>query len=458
MPLVGAGAQPRALTSSCPGPLLARRADVILVMGMNGSVVDLVSPHPRTTILMVAPEGPGSHRGNMMGWDLNRASARSLITSVLMLGLATSCSSIAVVPPPRPPITDPHAAPAPPLVPPTEGAESMNTEYYLPSAEAEQLMFKRFAQEIQAIQTKQAADRDQPIQRGFHAKHHGCLHGTLRLLPNRDPRTRYGIFAGPREEFPVWVRLSNGVGWKQHDGEWDARGMAVKVMEVEGPKLLDDEAHTQDFLMTNSPVPIGRNAVHFMRFANANARGFWSAIWFAVTHPVSGLPGIQRAGSIRDLVAEQYWSGGAYHLGAHQAIKYTVKSCEKLPEVEVDDDDPDYLRKALKIHAAAGLCFRLYVQFQTNPLDTPIECASVVWEEDESRLVPVAELILPPQDIDESGRALFSQGISFNPWHSIVAHQPMGHINRARRYVYEASAYFRKRGAEPEPYHGPRKD
>jgi catalase len=135
-------------------------------------------------------------------------------------------------------------------------------------------MFERFGKEMQTIQKKQAEENKQAVQRGFHAKHHGCLQGRLRILPSRDPRTRFGIFAGPRADFPIWARFSNGVGWRQKDGDLDARGIAVKVMEIEGPKLIDAEEKTQDFLMTNSPVPIGRNAVHFMRFARAKRSGF----------------------------------------------------------------------------------------------------------------------------------------------------------------------------------------
>ncbi len=70
---------------------------------------------------------------------------------------------------------------------------------------------------------------------------HGCLHGEFRLAPDRAPRTRYGIFADGQPNRPVWVRYSNGVGWKQADDTLDARGMAVKVMDVPGPKYMDEK-------------------------------------------------------------------------------------------------------------------------------------------------------------------------------------------------------------------------
>ena len=46
-------------------------------------------------------------------------------------------------------------------------------------------------------------------------------------------------------------------------------------------------------------------------------------------------------------------------------------------------------------------------------------------------------------------RDAFCDSLSFNPWHGISAHQPMGHINRARRYVYDASRNHRGGSVEP---------
>lgn len=380
---------------------------------------------------------------------------RTCCAAALALTASACTRGIQMTPPPLT-ITDPLAPPAPPQVPPFEGAESLNTEYYLGSAEEEAEMFKRFSEEIREVITRQTARHEQPTQRGFHAKDHGCLHGRLTLIEARDPRTRFGLLAGPRADFPVWARFSNGVGWRQDDSSKDARGVAIKVMEVEGVKLMDDERGTQDFLMTNSPVPIGKDAVHFMRFAQANSKSFLSAVWFALTHPLSGMPGVNRTGSIDDMLAEQYWSGGAYHLGAHQAVKYTTKVCEPVTPLKVDDDHPDYLRELMRQRAREGVCLRLYVQLQSSdPEETPIEYAAVEWDEEVAPLLPVAEVRFPPQEIDQPERAKLCDALSFNPWHSLAAHQPMGHINRARRFVYASSAAFRARGPEPKPYEPP---
>jgi catalase len=252
----------------------------------------------------------------------------------------------------------------------------------------------------------------------------------------------------------VWVRYSNGVGWSQSDKDNDARGMAVKLMGVPGAKYDVDEQATQDFLMTNAPTPVGKNAEEFMAFAHANANGLFPSLLFLIGHPVTAAPALLRTGPIQSAVTEQYWSGGAYHLGAHQAIKYTAKPCDGSPSRSLLRDIPDYLRRDLEAAAKGGLCYTLYVQFQVDPVETPIEDASKEWTESTSPLVRVADITMPPQDTGSPEEAKLCDSLSFNPWHSIAAHKPMGHINRARRFVYGASRVYRHGGHEPTGFEG----
>lgn len=372
----------------------------------------------------------------------------------LLLTLLACAPHRTVSPPPAVAQVAPGAAPLAPFVPPFPHAEAMNTEYYLGDAQREQAMFASFVERIHAVQEKQAKDHDQPVARGFHAKAHGCMTGWFQLFPDRDPRTRFGVFADDAGPLPVWVRFSNGVGWKQSDDELDARGMAVKVMGVPGPKLVDEEQGTQDFLMTNAPTPVGRDAVEFMSFAEANASGKASGFLFAAGHARSGGPALVGTAPIASAVAEQYWSGGAYHLGAHQAIKYTAKPCSFDRARHPGGSGDNRLREDLEEASATGVCFTFYVQFQSDPYRTPIENASREWAESDAPLVPVGRISLPPQHLGDPLRDELCTQLSFSPWHAIAAHQPMGHINRARRYVYSASRGLRKGGHEPVDFEG----
>lgn len=334
----------------------------------------------------------------------------------------------------------PDAEPLPPEEP-TSGTPAMNTEYFLGSAAEEAEQFAAFAKQIQALQDAAAADHGQPVQRGFHAKSHGCLQGELVLDRRRDPRTRFGVFAdGPQRK--VIVRFSNGVGWRQSDNELDARGMAFKVLSVPGPKYLPDDHDGQDFLMTNSPVPVGRDAVEFMTFARANVKGRAAGLFFLATHAPTAAGALSRTNPVDSMVTERYWSGGAFHLGSHQAVKVSAKPCDLALVREPKRDTDDYLQADLADAAAkAGVCMQIYVQLQTDPELTPVENAARIWSEKDSPALPVAKVVMPPQAIDRDAKTC--DRLTFSPWHSIPAHKPMGHINRARRFVYAASQAHR---------------
>lgn len=335
----------------------------------------------------------------------------------------------------------PDAEPAEPLDPRDDRA-AMNSEYFLGTRESEAAQFAEFARQIQELQRKAATERSQPLQRGFHAKSHACLDGELRLDPHRDPRTRFGLFANGQENKRIVARFSNGVGWRQADSQLDARGLAFKVFGVPGEKYLPDEQDTQDFLMTNSPTPVGRDAVEFMQFARANASGRISGLFFLAGHATTAAQAFARTNPVDSMVTERYWSGGAYHLGAHQAVKYSSRPCDLRLVREPSRSSDDYLRDDLIDAAKSGVCMTIYVQLQTDADKTPIENASKVWEETDSPILPVARLVMPPQVVGPSATPA-CDALSFTPWHAIPAHKPMGHINRARRFVYAASQSLR---------------
>ena len=380
--------------------------------------------------------------------------ASGCLLGIALIGIS-ACAGRTTVPQPGDVATiSPYAAPRLPFNPPVPGSEAMNTEFYLGSAEQEQRTFAAFAQQINAIQHDQTSSRGQEVQRGFHAKAHGCVYGWLQLYPDRDARTRYGVFADGSGPLPLWVRYSNGVGWRDKDDRLDARGMAVKLMGVPGAKLIDEETQTQDFLMTNSPTPVGANAAEFMKFAHANSKSALSGVVFMAGHLRTAGPALLGTNPIPSMVAEQYWSGSAYHLGAHQAVKFTAKPCSTTRRREPDGSGNSRLREDLVAAAAEGFCFQLSVQFQTDPWRTPIEDASREWTEEETPLVPVGKITIPAQDIRAPKRDEFCQSLSYNPWHAVAAHQPMGNINRARRFVYAASRAYRKGGHEPFDFEG----
>jgi hypothetical protein len=84
--------------------------------------------------------------------------------------------------------------------------------------------------------------------------------------------------------------------------------------------------------------------------------------------------------------------------------------------------------------------FDFKVQVQTDAVAMPVEDVSVEWDENVSKPVTVATLRIAPQSVDGSGDlAKRCESMSFNPWHALAEHRPMGGINRLRQAVYPAS-------------------
>jgi len=117
------------------------------------------------------------------------------------------------------------------------------------------------------VQLLQYRYGDSLARRGVHAKDHGCVKGTLAVDADIPEALRAGVFAAPGKSYDAWVRFSNATGVvtadydTAHDTNTGAtthtatsRGMAIKLMGVEGATLFDEpRAKTQDFLLINQP-------------------------------------------------------------------------------------------------------------------------------------------------------------------------------------------------------------
>eukprot|EP00456_Euglypha_rotunda_P016881 TRINITY_DN15671_c0_g2_i2.p1 TRINITY_DN15671_c0_g2~~TRINITY_DN15671_c0_g2_i2.p1 ORF type:complete len:109 (-),score=2.86 TRINITY_DN15671_c0_g2_i2:197-523(-) len=88
--------------------------------------------------------------------------------------------------------------------------------------------------------------------------------------------------------------------------------------------------------------------------------------------------------------------------------------------------------------------FRFMVQFQTDPETMPLDKATVEWSETASPPIQLATLIVRQQVVTTQGQAAYGENLSFNPWRTLKAHQPIGSISDARKVVYKAGADLRR--------------
>lgn len=115
---------------------------------------------------------------------------------------------------------------------------------------------EKFTQEIIDRMAAQMHNHFQPARydRGGNTKTHGLVRATFTVRDDVPSHMRHGIFAKP-QRYRAWVRYSGPGPTVPADIDDVGFGsMTIKLMGVEGPKLLDDEKLTQDLLCVCTPT------------------------------------------------------------------------------------------------------------------------------------------------------------------------------------------------------------
>jgi hypothetical protein len=87
--------------------------------------------------------------------------------------------------------------------------------------------------------------------------------------------------------------------------------------------------------------------------------------------------------------------------------------------------------------------FDIKLQLQTDPYLMPIENNAVLWPEKLSPRITAATLRIPRQKFDYPAQLEFARRLSYNPWHCIPEHRPLGNQSRARRRMYDTLSRLR---------------
>lgn len=288
--------------------------------------------------------------------------------------------------------------------------------------------------------------QDGNIKRNFHPKMHGCLKGNLVIRNDIPEDLKKGLFQQP-QSYHVWLRFSNAPPKIGSDKGSSGRGLAIKVLDVPGPVLELDPLgiDCQNFLLTTSPILSTWNIPLYNKAIKAILRGWKQQVVFAINprHWRSLYLTLKFSKKHDNLLAQNYFSGGAFSYGSDRFVKFLLKPHNSELSYSLEKEKSDnFLRDQLSADVQnADQGFTLCVQLQENDKTEPIENTSIVWKTD---AVPVAELIIPKQEFDFDQRNAFGEALSFSPWVCMEAHQPVGAINRARKAVYKELAEFRK--------------
>jgi hypothetical protein len=277
--------------------------------------------------------------------------------------------------------------------------------------------------------------------RAQHPKHHGVVVGTFRVHANSQPQLSQGIFA-KAQDYPALVRFSNGR--VTDDRKADAHGMAIKVLNVPGTKLLAgrEQECAQDFVLVDSETffsgdPDEYELIHRVTHG-AGPLARLSAGLRLLLHPrllmrIRAFIGKRP----RSPLASDYFSAVPYRLG-EMFVKYVVKPRDVTESAELKG--PNGLAEALaETLAKRVVVFDFGVDLQVDRETQPIDDPTRAWSRAPSaQRIWLAELILPKQAVDAA--LPLAENLSFSPWHSLPQHEPVGFINRAREPIYRAMA------------------
>ncbi|WP_375786987.1 catalase family protein [Bradyrhizobium sp. Pha-3] len=314
------------------------------------------------------------------------------------------------------------------------------------------------------IGEKTFADGGRAI-RPVHAKAHGFLEGYLEVEAGLPSELAQGLFAKPRR-YPLVMRFSTIPGDILDDSVTTPRGLAIKVIGVEGERLGGSEGNvTQNFVLINSPAFGAPNPKKFLSIVRLLAKTTDRVEWLkkalsvvmrqvqrvmvAITGRPSATVGTLGGHPATHILGETFYSQAALRFGDFVAkIAVAPASAELVALTQAPlnvSGVPNGLREAVvSFFRTNGGIWEVRAQLCTDLALMPVENATIAWPEEMSPYRRVARITVKPQSTWSDARSsAVDDGMSFSPWHGLAAHRPLGGIMRVRRQVYEMAKSFR---------------
>jgi hypothetical protein len=319
--------------------------------------------------------------------------------------------------------------------------------------------------------------------RDAHAKGYGLVRGEVEILGGLPAEYAQGIYATPGRHDAV-IRFSNGSPFAGADARLGSgMGLALKIFDIDGPTLLEDEPDTGTFDYANINAPFffantvdhylfiqdlfltapeyfsqGRPGAHrfFTEFLTGKGtldQENWAWAELIAFLRMSQIPAV-------NLLLSSYWTMAAVRHGEYVAkVRITPDPASAAAVVQRDIDRTaaeEVYRPALVAELQARpYAFDIQIQLSTDLERMPVEDVTVEWPEKLSPPVTVARLRIPQQDISAEDNLEKVDVLSFNPWRVTAEHAPLGNIMRARKEVYRHASILRHK-LNQQPHIEPR--
>jgi hypothetical protein len=308
-------------------------------------------------------------------------------------------------------------------------------------------------------------DRARNAFRSVHAKSHALLKGQMSVLSDLPEHLQQGMFQ-PGSNYPVIMRFSTNPGDILPDSISSPRGLGIKVIGIANGDMLPQHAGqvTQDFVLVNGKAFGAPDAAGFLKIAklleqhvtdSEGLKQFVSTSTRVLENVLEAVGGgsdtLKAFGHPEtNILGESFFSQAPIRYGKYIAKVSVQPASENLKQLtgkHVPHLGKRYsgLRdEAVKFFETETAEWNVCVQLCTDLDKMPVEDASVKWPEDLSPYVPVARITAGPQNAYSAERRVYvDEKLSFNPWHCLAAHRPLGNIMRSRFVAYQASSQFR---------------
>lgn len=270
----------------------------------------------------------------------------------------------------------------------------------------------------------------------------GCIKAHFIINNSLAKNLAQGVFI-PGKKYEAWIRFSASENDPTHGNQTlEVQKMVIKLLNVPGKKLIDDDTSSQDFVLVNNSKYFINDPRRYFRFMN-DTNGVLlkrNVIPYALGMNGSLTSVDSLASNITNPLQVRYLSVVPYQLGLgqdRQAVKYSVKSCTSEIEKLRIKLTSDYLHEAINSALQQKeSCLQFLVQPRTT-IKMDVEDTSNKWEESEAPFYPVATLLIPAQDIEKPEQNRACEKLTFTVWHSLPAHRPLGMTNRLRKLIYE---------------------
>ncbi|MEG0857369.1 MAG: hypothetical protein RSG52_12920 [Terrisporobacter sp.] len=293
-------------------------------------------------------------------------------------------------------------------------------------------------------------------EREAHPKCVGLLKAYFLVDKNLPHKYKVGLFKD-NKIYPALIRFSNSNPKIKSDKFRDIRGMSIKLIDVKGEKGMEDEKHTQDFvLISMKTIPLGTlEKFHDLIYHITKSNPLVFAINFIREKNIYIIPemikNMKHDTSHLDI---RYFSTTPYMFG-DEIVKYCVVPRKSYTSTLPKKLTNDYLTVNMQKHLLRSeAVFDFMVQFYVNEEETPINDASIPWNREKSPFIKVGEIRIPKQEFTTKERFDLGEKLSFSPGHAMKSHRPVGDLNLGRMKIYKEmskSRHFRNKESLFEP-------